>query len=70
MNITKSVVAKVKLLIFEQLACSLLVGKHQLRAWRCHLNFDKGTIVFPHKLQDDMKTPISLEMAKVANQDE
>jgi len=34
MNITKSVVAKVKLLIFEQLACSLLVGKHQLRAWR------------------------------------
>jgi len=69
LNITKSISTKVKLLVFEQLACSLLVGKHQLRTWKCHLDYENDIILFPQKLQDDMTTPTVLKMIKGPNQD-
>ena len=70
MNLWYSTSTKVKLLVFEQLACSLLVGKHQLRTWRCHLDYENDVIAFPQKLQPDMKTPATIKMITGSRRDE
>ena len=56
--------ATIRLLVFEQLACNILVGKHQLRQWRCKINFEKDVMELNQQVLDDMTGPVTIKLLR------